>query len=509
MSNIVIGIDQGEYIPNVGTKTVTLSKLDFVPTVDALLYFFNTTQDVQYFAQAESFAKDITITADGDDWILEYQDLATFNTLGANDVLHIQFWYPVNPQYPLPTDGDSVYVKDLDLQYCDNGNFSGGVDDYFNSLKTVNSDSTSNNPKTIKIWFKRSTQIQSIGFGCDNLSESFSNIVVKALGSGEAVRYTDDRYEDDNTKRNSFLIELPPLALNGILLEFHTTDTICLSNLIIFKATDVNSRIKGVSELTENVESINSFRGALKVDTALVHKEGVNLFFFRETGVSSTLAVAASDGDTSITVASAVGFNTGDRLRLNSTIATGQPFLFITNIVGNVLTLDRPLIIDLDIGDAADIVTTSLNVNGTLALPVTFKIIPPNGTLSLIWQLTRIIINMTDATAMDDGKFGGITGGLTNGVVLRVVKGSGEIQELTNWKKNGDLALDMYDVTYVDDTLGPAGLYGLRGRWTFTKAEFIVELDGLNGDYFELLVQDDLTGLDSFEIKSQGRLFGG
>ena len=63
MSNIVIGIDQGSYSVGNGTRQVTLSELDFTPTIDGLLYFFNSTQDIQYFAQAETYAKDVTITA--------------------------------------------------------------------------------------------------------------------------------------------------------------------------------------------------------------------------------------------------------------------------------------------------------------------------------------------------------------------------------------------------------------------------------------------------------------
>ena len=414
---------------------------------------------------------------------------------------------PTSVQNPVPISQDSIFATDIDVNNSDVGNFSGLITDFFDSLKTVSEDATSNNPKILKIWFNRTIQTSSFGFGCDDLNGSFSNIVIKALGSGEEVRYTKD-LSNDNTKRNSYLVELPPLALNGVQIEFHTSDSICLSNLIIFKSNNNISRLKAVSELTEEVEDINSFRGALKVDTALVHKEGVNLFFFRETGVSTTMAIAATKGDTSITVTNATGFSIGDRLKLTSSIATGQPFLFITNIVSNVITLDRPLVVNLAIGDAVDVITTKMNVVGTLASPVSFRIVPPNGALSLLWQLTRMLINMTDASAMDDGKFGGITGGLTNGVVVRIVKGDGSIQELTNWKVNGDLALDMYDVNYIDTTLGPAGLYGLRGRWTFTKAEFIVELDGSAGDYFEILIQDDLTGLDNFEIKSQGRLFG-
>ena len=37
----------------------------------------------------------------------------------------------------------------------------------------------------------------------------------------------------------------------------------------------------------------------------------------------------------------------------------------------------------------------------------------------------------------------------------------------------------------------------------------MADLDGANGDCLEVLVQDDLTGLLDFELKAQGRLFGG
>ena len=77
-------------------------------------------------------------------------------------------------QNPIPADGDSIYVKDLDLRYCDNGDFSGSVTDYFDSLKTVNTNTTSDNPKIIKLWFKRTVYSHAIGFGCDNLSRTRS-----------------------------------------------------------------------------------------------------------------------------------------------------------------------------------------------------------------------------------------------------------------------------------------------------------------------------------------------
>ncbi len=148
-------------------------------------------------------------------------------------------------QSPLATDGDSIYVKDINLETSDIGDFSGSISDLFNSLLTITHNTTSDPIKSIKVLFNRSLQTSAIGFGCNDLAHTFSNIVVKALGSGEEVRYTEDQSADD-TKRNSYVIDLPPVAANGFIFEFHSTDNICLSNLIIWKSVNVNSRIAGV-----------------------------------------------------------------------------------------------------------------------------------------------------------------------------------------------------------------------------------------------------------------------
>lgn len=198
-------------------------------------------------------------------------------------------WYlKANIQYPVITDGDSIYVKDIDTANSDNGGFSGVVTDYFDSLKSVNLDASATNPKTIKIWFNRSTQTNSIGFGCDNLTKSFSNIKIKALGSGEEVRYTKD-LSTDSTKRNSYLVQLPPLALNGVLIEFHTTDEIGLSNLIIFKSIDVMARLQAQKDDGTIINITSTDSGNLRtsdaesglaiakgdvVNTSFIHKFG-------------------------------------------------------------------------------------------------------------------------------------------------------------------------------------------------------------------------------------------
>lgn len=181
---------------------------------------------------------------DGDSVFSTLNDLLLYlnDSTGIKD---ISVGEEPSAQNPLPTDGDSVYVKDIDVANSDNGNFSNEVIDLFDSLKTVNVDNTANNPKSFKVWFERTIQTSSIGFGCDDLTKSFSNIVIKALGSGEEVRYVNDM-SSDNTKRNSYLVQLPPLALNGIIIEFHTSDEVALSNLIIFKSTNHISRQQAV-----------------------------------------------------------------------------------------------------------------------------------------------------------------------------------------------------------------------------------------------------------------------
>ncbi|MDH4127255.1 MAG: hypothetical protein OEV44_00765 [Spirochaetota bacterium] len=170
----------------------------------------------------------------------------------------------VGVQYPFSTDGNSVFVKDLDLLNSYNNNFTGNITDYFNNLSSVNYDNTTNNIKSITVYFKKSLQVNRIGFGCNDLNNNFSNIKIKGLGSGQEVRYINDKYVNNNTKRNSFLIDITPSALNGFTIEFHTIDTVCLSNIIIFKVNDVNARIQGLKDDGTLGDVILSNTGRLK-----------------------------------------------------------------------------------------------------------------------------------------------------------------------------------------------------------------------------------------------------
>lgn len=418
----------------------------------------------------------------------------------------------VSVQNPFPCDGDSVYAKDV---WVDESSTTGWVDVDstgdnvavipFNNLHTHILNSTSDNPKVLLIHFKRTIPAHQIGFGCYEGVDSFSNIKIELLGSSGEVRRTVDDSSND-TKYNSKNYDFEPALFNAIRVYFYTDDEVCISNITIQKSINTDASLKAKSSFSDKVEPITSYNGALEVDAALVHENGVNLFFFRELDGSTTIDAGVDVNDTSVQVVDATPFAVGDKIRLTTDIDVGQSFLTITDIDGNTITVDRPISSPISEGAPVQKVGTLINAEaGTLDNPVIYRIEPPNSTLALRWQLTRMLITIADEDRMDDGRFGGIPQ-LTNGVNFRLIKGDGTYRDIANWKDNGDMAEDMYDIDYT--TKAPSGEYGLRGRWAFTKAEFIIDLDGAQGDYFELRVQDDITDLSEFEIKCQGRLFG-
>jgi len=104
---------------------------------------------------------------------------------------------------------------------------------------------------------------------------------------------------------------------------------------------------------------------------------------------------------------------------------------------------------------------------------------------------------------MDDSKFGDIAGGLTNGVLLR--QNNGEINNIWNVKTNGEFGLLAYDTAYTDKA--PAGSEGFRFRNTYAgQSKHGVTLRLQPGETLEILIQDDLSGLEVFNVMAQGHI---
>lgn len=256
------------------------------------------------------------------------------------------------------------------------------------------------------------------------------------------------------------------------------------------------------ADLNGVYSSIGQFKGALNVHQSDVHQFSVNRHFTTPLGTTTTLSTASLSQDIAIQVANTAGFAIGSTITIND---VGEPNGAIVTAVAagapGTLTLDRPLDNDHALGTVIALVSENIAaLTGTLAAPVVYSVGPPPGE---IWHILRIMISSTFGSAADDSKFGDMAA-LPIGMVLRQNLSTGH-HTISNWKSNADMKRDMHDVP--DNAKAGGGLFGMSGRWTFKKTDFVPELIGDNGDTLEILSQDPLT-LTTFEVHAQGHKVG-
>lgn len=222
--------------------------------------------------------------------------------------------------------------------------------------------------------------------------------------------------------------------------------------------------------------------------------------YMNEVISSTTLTAVLNIGDTVVSLVSAAGIVTGNYIGIFNT--TYNRF-FAANVLSvnvNDVTLDTPSDFDFQIGDIFQDGNKNMNVNGSIT-PRLFSL-RADPELNITIDVTRIIIHITDQTAMDDNKFGGITK-LTNGIVLR--RKDGYYFNIFNIKSNGEIGELAFDKVYDDKA--PSGFYGFSARLTFAgqnKVGVTIRLGST--DDLQVIVQDDLTDLDSFRIMVEGHI---
>lgn len=238
----------------------------------------------------------------------------------------------------------------------------------------------------------------------------------------------------------------------------------------------------------------------LGVHTVNIHSIPVNQAFHMHTGVSSTIAVSdVAVDDRTIEIADATLFLAGDKLQFNGGL-TIPYFSTIISKAANVLTLDTLVDAIITIGETVEVVETDMAVTASAGSPAYYILEPPAG---VIWKIHRIIITMSHGSSGDLGLFGNLTA-LTNGVVIRARLG-GAYGTFSNWKTNGDIKKDMFDVDF-DARSGGGGVAGTSGRGSFNRIGVEVELNGDLGDRLIIYVQDDLISLNILEINGQGTI---
>lgn len=241
---------------------------------------------------------------------------------------------------------------------------------------------------------------------------------------------------------------------------------------------------------------------SLDIHDSDVHTILINRHFIDFDSATENPTVAIVAGDYVVLVASTAGFVAGTShivIRDVNGDVFEHHFEVIAITADTSITLNRPIDNDYPVTASLEVVVMHMNsVVGSLVAPIIYSVKPPS---NQIWHLTRLILSVTDQSAMDDALFGGVSA-LTNGVVL--LENRTTNKTFTSWTTNAEMKEDMYDVHY--SLKAPAGFYGLVARWTFKNAGVAVRLDGSLGDSLNIMIQDDLTALDSFTAKIQGHI---
>ena len=160
---------------------------------------------------------------------------------------------PVTVQTPIPTDGDSVYSKDVWVEESlttDWVNLDDSTEEIlvpFTNLHTAISNSTTDNPKAIRVHFNRTVSLNQVGMGCVKAGKSFSNVKITMLGSGGVSRTALDD-SANNTKYTSRDYVFGPELANAVLIQFYTTDEVVISNITIQKITKTASRLEALTD---------------------------------------------------------------------------------------------------------------------------------------------------------------------------------------------------------------------------------------------------------------------
>jgi hypothetical protein len=146
----------------------------------------------------------------------------------------------INAQNPLPTDGDSVYAKDIDIENSSIGDFEGEItdlfDDYNSNIVAASVGGGGANPKTFTIRLNRPLVTSIIGFGSPDTSLSNGKVEMKGL-DGTILRTVDQ--SSDDTKRGVMFFTFEQTAFIEVFVSFYTDDAVTIGGSYIPKSNYV------------------------------------------------------------------------------------------------------------------------------------------------------------------------------------------------------------------------------------------------------------------------------
>lgn len=220
------------------------------------------------------------------------------------------------------------------------------------------------------------------------------------------------------------------------------------------------------------------------------HSHIVGSLLMQVVGIPQSLASSTTVDSYDVEMSAGHTFVAGDEILIAEADASFQAE--VLSVLTNTLTLDSPLDNVYTTSAIVFEVTSDMAVDGSTTAEEFSIELGSGATISFDITGIRFVIN--DASAMDDGTFGGIAA-LTNGVVFQVEHTHGN-HTLWNAKTNGKLGLVMDNREYTSKA--PAGEYGYNCTWKVNDDNgVVIRLSA--GEKIKLIIQDDLTALSSFQ----------
>lgn len=146
--------------------------------------------------------------------------------------------------------------------------------------------------------------------------------------------------------------------------------------------------------------------------------------------------------------------------------------------------------------------TTESAIGNYSVTPASFQIVAPPGEEIVI---ERMILSIVDGSISNAENYGGLGAPLTNGIVISIKDLSGTIETLTPYPilTNGDWAACCHDLSN-HTSVGGGSRDVITVRWTFTRSGQPLVLRAAEGEYIEVLLNDDFTGLIKHRFFFQG-----
>ncbi len=222
------------------------------------------------------------------------------------------------------------------------------------------------------------------------------------------------------------------------------------------------------------------------------HSQMVDLYLYRLEATTNLTASPAID-DTTLQVDSVANIDVGDALTIYECNCFYQSIVLA---VGTSVEVASPLDCAFSIGTTIECGSWNMNVDGSSS-SIIYKIKAP---CTAKFDIYTVTLSITDATAMDSAKFGGISA-LSRGILFRQKDGiTKNLPLIVN-----NIGFSEIGFTTEYDPKAPAGVYGFNASKNLNVTNGIcIRLDGTTRDEFQIIIQDDLTDLLSIDVTING-----